>query len=446
MIREAAVAGMFYPNSPSELREMISEMVDKNAVKEDVIGLIMPHAGYVYSGSVAGATISKVNLKDTCIIIGFNHRGIGKPYSIMTNGIWKTPLGEVAVNSHIGKQILNNSKYLQEDYSAFDSPEHSIEVQLPFLQYFKPDIKIAPINIAPYKKATIYKEIGREIAKVIEDSQDEVMIIVSSDMHHKERNEQLESSQGKDNLAIEPILALNEDELLNRIQKYYITMCGYAGAVSLIAAVKELGAKKVELVMQKNSADVTGDYARVVGYAGIIIKKAEDKDLSEPVELAKKTIETYVNEGRIIETPNPLPPLFQEKAGVFVSLHKFDQLRGCIGTFEPAHDNIAEEIISNAISSATRDPRFSPVTADELKQLEYNVDVLTTPEPVNDISELDAKKYGVIVEKDYRKGLLLPDLEGVDTAEQQIDICRRKAGIMPHEKVQLYRFEVKRYK
>jgi hypothetical protein len=441
MIREAAVAGMFYPDSPSELKNMINDMVDENTVKEDAIGIIMPHAGYIYSGSVAGATISKVKVKDTCIILGPNHTGMGKPFSIMTDGIWKTPFGDVKIDSGLAKRILANSKFLSEDYLAHIS-EHSIEVQLPFLQYFNRNVRIVPI-ILSHATGTVYREIGRSISKVIIDSGKEALIIASSDMTHYEDHD---SVLKKDNLAIEPILTLNEDELLERIRKNNISMCGYGPVVSLITAARELGAREAELVKHQTSGDTSGDYSRVVGYAGIIIKKAKFKDLSEPVKLAKNTIETYINEGRIIEPPDPLPPLFQQQAGVFVSLHKFDQLRGCIGTFEPAHDNIAEEIISNAISSATRDPRFSPVTADELAQLDYSVDVLTAPEPVEDIKDLDPKKYGVIVERDYRKGLLLPDLEGVDTAEQQIDICRRKAGIMPNEKVQLYRFEVKRYK
>jgi len=136
----------------------------------------------------------------------------------------------------------------------------------------------------------------------------------------------------------------------------------------------------------------------------------------------------------------------QDKAGVFVSIHKKGSLRGCIGTFEPQQENVAKEIIANAVSSATRDPRFNAITAKELKDLDYSIDVLTKPEPVSDVSELDAKKYGVIVEAGWRKGLLLPDLEGVDTAEQQIEICRQKGGIGAEEPVSLYRFEVKRYK
>ena len=441
MNREAAVSGMFYPGSPIELRKTIAEMVDEDAVKEDAIGLIMPHAGYVYSGNVAGATISRVNVKDTCIVMGPNHTGKGRPFSIMTNGIWKTPLGNVKIDSALAKRILANSKYLSEDYLAHIS-EHSIEVQLPFLQYFNQDVQIVPI-ILSHATGTVYREIGRAIAKAIEDSGKEALIIASSDMTHYEEHQAVIR---KDNMAIEAILELDEGELLERIRNNNISMCGSGPAVSLISAARELGAGESELVMHRTSGDTSGDYDSVVGYAGIIIKKSGDKDFSEPVKLAKKTIETYINEGRTIARPDPLPPIFEQQAGVFVSLHKFGQLRGCIGTFEPSHDNIAEEIISNAISSATRDPRFSPVTADELKHLDYNVDVLTAPEAIEDIKELDPRKYGVIVEKDHRKGLLLPDLEGVDTAEQQIDICRRKAGIMPHEKVQLYRFEVKRYK
>jgi AmmeMemoRadiSam system protein A len=163
------------------------------------------------------------------------------------------------------------------------------------------------------------------------------------------------------------------------------------------------------------------------------------------VHLARETVESYVKEGK---TPRPgeLTPEMKERAGVFVSIHKYGALRGCIGTFEPAKTNVAEEVITNAVSSATRDPRFPPISPAELPDLEYSVDVLTKPEPVGSQSELDPKRYGVIVECGWRRGLLLPDLEGVNTVERQIDICRQKAGILPQEPVKLYRFEVNRYK
>jgi AmmeMemoRadiSam system protein A len=164
------------------------------------------------------------------------------------------------------------------------------------------------------------------------------------------------------------------------------------------------------------------------------------------VALAKATVETYVREGKKPPPPSQLTPEMKERAGVFVSIHKKGELRGCIGTFAPQEKNVAAEVITNAISSASRDPRFPPVSPDELKDLDYSVDVLTSPELVKDASQFDPKKYGVIVECGWRKGLLLPDLEGVDSVDYQIDICRQKGGIRPEEPVKLYRFEVKRYK
>lgn len=163
------------------------------------------------------------------------------------------------------------------------------------------------------------------------------------------------------------------------------------------------------------------------------------------VRLAKKTVEAFVRRGEVFQ-PKRLNAEMKEQAGVFVSIHKGDELRGCIGTFEPQHSNVAMEIVANAISSATRDPRFLPVTRGELKDLEYSIDVLSRPERVKSEDQLDPRRYGVIVEAGWRKGLLLPDLEGVDTVEEQVGICRLKAGIEPDEPVTLYRFEVKRYK
>jgi len=170
------------------------------------------------------------------------------------------------------------------------------------------------------------------------------------------------------------------------------------------------------------------------------------KDESIYVRLARETIESYIEHGKIITPPLALPKeMINQKAGVFVSLKKFGDLRGCIGTFMPTQENIAQEIINNAISAAVDDPRFSPVNASELKDLTISVDILSNPEEAKDISQFDPKKYGVIVSSGYKKGLLLPDLEGVDTVEYQIDIAKRKAGIFPGEKIKLYRFEVKRY-
>jgi len=435
MIRNPVVSGQFYPASPSQLKAMIEGMVNEKALKEDIIGLVSPHAGFVYSGSVAGAVISRIKFKDTFIIMGPSHTGLGKSFSIMTEGAWRTPLGEVEIDSELGGKLLATSSHLEEDHVAHQY-EHSIEVQLPFLQYLKPDIKLVPIVLG-YASGATYKEIGEEIARAVKELNKEVVIIASSDMTHYEP---WESAQRKDNEAIEAILDLDEDELLKRVDELNISMCGYAPTVSLIAAAKELGATEAELVRYQTSGDTTGDYTAVVGYAGIILKKVHPL-----VRLAKKTVESYVKEGMTIE-PGKLAPEMKGRVGVFVSIHKLGGLRGCIGTFEPTQKNIAEEIINNAISAATRDPRFPPIAPDELADLDYSVDVLTEPEPIASQDQLDPKKYGVIVEAGWQRGLLLPDLDGVDSVDYQIDICRQKAGIMPDEPIKLYRFEVKRYK
>jgi len=165
-----------------------------------------------------------------------------------------------------------------------------------------------------------------------------------------------------------------------------------------------------------------------------------------PVALARKSIAYYLQNRKKLPLPDDLPPeLIEQQAGVFVSLKKGERLRGCIGTFLPNKDNIALEIIENAISSAIHDPRFSPVTLDEVGSLSISVDLLSVPEEIKNNSQLNPKKYGVIVSCGYKKGLLLPDLEGVDTIEQQIDIARQKAGIYADEDFKIERFEIKRY-
>lgn len=437
MIREPVVSGQFYPSSPEELRSMIKGMIDEKATRENVIGYYAPHAGYVYSGPVVGATISRVDIKDTFVIMGPSHTGAGAPFSIMTEGKWRTPLGDIIIDTALAKAILGNSTYLMEDNIAH-LQEHSVEVQLPFIQYFKKDIKLVPIVLA-HANAAVYSNIGRAIAKAIKDSGKEVVIVASGDMNHYESQK---ITNTKDRQAIDSILNLEAGELLERVQEFNISMCGYGTAACLIYAAKEFGSIKTELIKYQTSGDVIHDYSSVVGYAGIIIKGVKE---SPQVKLARETVESYVSRGNVPH-PQNIPVEMQGKAGVFVSLHKNDELRGCIGTIEPSAENIAQEIIRNAVNAATEDPRFFPVSADELPQLQYSVDVLTEPELISNKKDLDPKRYGAIVESGWRRGLLLPDLEGVDTVENQLEICRMKAGIGPGERIKIYRFEVKRYK
>ncbi|MBN1190405.1 MAG: AmmeMemoRadiSam system protein B [Dehalococcoidales bacterium] len=435
MIREPVAAGQYYPASPARLRSMIVSFVDKEAEKEDADGVLVPHAGYIYSGGVAGAVLSRIKMRDTFVIIGPNHTGRGKPFSIMAHGSWKTPLGEVRIDEELAERILEISKYLEEDLLAHEF-EHSIEVQLPFLQFFRPDVRFVPVILGSGDRE-ICRAVGRDIAEAIKDLNRDAVIMTSSDMNHYE---QQKVSRRKDFQAIEAVLALDADELHKRVAEQDITMCGYAPAMVMISALGGPGAARAELVKYQTSGDVSGDYNAVVGYAGVILKK-----YSPLVKLAKQATESYVRDRKVFQ-PQELSTEMKEKAGTFVCIKKGGDLRGCIGTFEPTRSNVAEEIVANAISTATSDPRFEPVEADELKDLDYTVDVLTRPEPVSGPDQLDPKKYGVIVEAGFRRGLLLPDLEGVDTIEDQVNICRQKGGIGPREPVNLYRFEVKRYK
>ncbi len=169
-------------------------------------------------------------------------------------------------------------------------------------------------------------------------------------------------------------------------------------------------------------------------------------DESNPAELARKALKYYLEKGCLPGIPDPVPPEYSSRAGAFVSLKKAGRLRGCIGTIEPVHKNLAEEIAANAVSAALRDPRFPPVTGEELQELDFSVDVLGPLTKVLSLDELDVKQFGVVVKSGAKSGLLLPDLEGVKTVEEQVDIARRKAGILPGEQVELYRFKVERYR
>lgn len=268
-VRKPAVAGQFYSASSQRLKKEIELLLgNKKPEKKDVIAAMMPHAGYMYSGEVAAATAASVNVKDKIIIIGPNHTGYGVPFGIMTEGTWQMPFGDVEIDANLAQNILSKSQVLEDDAIAH-TYEHSLEVELPFLSYFKPEFKIVPIVVSA-AELRIYKEIGREIADTVKHLgiQKDVLIIASSDMTHYEPQA---SAQRKDKEAIEAILELNEDKLMDKVERLNISMCGYAPAIIMLSAAKTLGAKKAELVKYQTSGDVTGDYSSVVGYAGVIV-------------------------------------------------------------------------------------------------------------------------------------------------------------------------------
>lgn len=273
MIRKPVVAGQFYPSEPAALKKLISSFNVKKTIKsEKAIACMLPHAGYIYSGKVAASTLKAVEKADTYIILGPNHTGYGAACSIIKHGGWATPFDVVNIDTDIATKVLNNSKYLEEDEQAH-AYEHAIEVELPLIQ----TILGASFTFVPITLATgtdlVYKDISGAIAAAITESVKKsgkkIMIIASSDMTHYEHQNE---ATKKDEEAIKAILKLDEKLLLEKIERLGITMCGYIPAVVAIMASKLLGADHAELIDYQTSGDTTGDYASVVGYAGIAIR------------------------------------------------------------------------------------------------------------------------------------------------------------------------------
>jgi len=270
VIRNPAVAGQFYSGSKESLIKEIGKLIlDSPEKKEDAIGVISPHAGYLYSGYVAGLTLSSIKPKPIYVIMGPNHTGLGSPFSLSTSDLWATPLDNVTVNKTLAENILKNCSQISEDEFAHVQ-EHSIEVQLPILQVLQENFTIVPIVISP---GTIdqYRKIGQAIAKSIKELklEKDITIIASSDMTHYESQD---SAKEKDSRAIDAILKLDEEALVERTLQFDITMCGCAPAAIMIAAAKLLGAKEAKLIKYQTSGDTSGDYSSVVGYAGIVIE------------------------------------------------------------------------------------------------------------------------------------------------------------------------------
>lgn len=265
-VREAVVAGQFYPGTKAGLEKMLSGLTEKRE-KESVYGAMSPHAGYVYSGGVAGKVLSRLKNRDIFIIIGPNHTGRGEPFSVFARGKWNTPLGAVDIDEEFTDYLITNSAIFKPDQAAH-AYEHSIEVQIPFLQYLMKDFKIVPIIIGSMDIKRL-KEAGTEIGKTIKALKKDATIIASSDMTHYESQKMAEK---KDKEALSAILNMNEDDLAEKVASMDISMCGVAPVIIMLSAVKYLNAKKSELVDYKTSGDASGDYSSVVGYGGVIIK------------------------------------------------------------------------------------------------------------------------------------------------------------------------------
>lgn len=269
-VRSPAVAGRFYPRNREALLREVDRYLEYDSAEEKklarAIACVVPHAGYTYSGPVAGAVYRLLPTRSRYVILGPNHWGRGAPLAVMSAGYWLTPLGPVPLDTELARNMQENCPLLTEDCKAH-SGEHSLEVQLPFIQRRSEDFTILPIAIG-LVDFTSLELLGRALAFAVRDSGRPIMIIASSDMNHYEPDH---ITRQKDEKAIGKILQFDPDGLMEIIQEESISMCGYAPVIAMLIAAKELGAHQARLIKHATSADTGGDLDSVVGYAGIII-------------------------------------------------------------------------------------------------------------------------------------------------------------------------------
>jgi AmmeMemoRadiSam system protein B len=267
MIRKPAVSGRFYPSDPIELQNTLNGFFEPVEKRAKAIGLVVPHAGYIYSGHVAGAVYSAIELPQRVIVLCPNHTGFGRPLSIMKSGAWQTPLGLMQIDEELCAALMDADHHLENDIEAHRF-EHALEVQLPFMQHLHElPVRFVPVTIGTGLLDAL-QELGRAIAEVVKAVAPEALIVASSDMNHYE-SDQL--TRVKDRKAIDQILALNPGGLYEVVRRENISMCGFGPTVSMLTAAKILGATKAELVKYATSGEVSMDFDHVVGYAGITV-------------------------------------------------------------------------------------------------------------------------------------------------------------------------------
>lgn len=267
MIRPAAVAGRFYPSDARLLGTLIGELTPSRSPKASALGCIVPHAGYRYSGHVAGVVYGSIHLPSQFILLGPRHYPQGERFAILSEGAWQTPLGPARLDSTLATELKNEFPLLREDAVAH-APEHSLEVQLPFLLRLVGNFTFAPVLIGT-DRFDVLEALGHAVANVVRAQNEPVMILASSDMNHHESDAVTRMKDGK---AIDAILTLDARRLYDTVRREEISMCGYGPAVAMLTAARDLSATKANLVRYATSAEVTGDADDVVGYAGITVE------------------------------------------------------------------------------------------------------------------------------------------------------------------------------
>lgn len=265
-VRKPAVAGMFYPDRPEQMEADLSRLIEDVRPKVSPRAIVVPHAGWMYSGSVAGAVYGRIALPRVALLLGPNHTGLGPRGSVMTRGAWAVPGGEIPIARDLGQALLLACPALREDELAHQR-EHALEVQLPFLRRLRPDLSFVPLTLGATDLA-FCRQVGDAISATVAAWPEPVLLLSSTDLNHYEPQA---VSKRKDRLAIDEILGLNPEGLHRTVAERGISMCGIAPTTALLYALRELGAREASLVKYLTSGDVNGEMARVVGYCGVII-------------------------------------------------------------------------------------------------------------------------------------------------------------------------------
>jgi len=449
-VREPAVSGMFYPDRPEVLSRDIKMYLDnakKDKIDGEIIALLSPHAGYMYSGQVAAHAyklIEGMNFS-TVVVMAPSHRYMFKGASLYDRGGYKTPLGIVPIDTELSRKMMEREKLIQFIPEAHKE-EHSLEVQIPFLQMTLKNFKLIPIVMEPYWKFETCKAIASAIVDTVKGTS--VLLIASSDLsHYHSYNRAVEMDKIiLNHLERFDIEGVNRDLANGRCEA-----CGGGPIITVMLAARSLGANKAKVIKYQNSGDVTGDKSRVVGYGATVFYKAQggvekmkeekkvgiDLGLSEEEKkilhhIAKTVIESKAR-GKPVPEFKIESPLLKENRGAFVTIHKKGQLRGCIGyieAYKPLHKTIEEM----AEAAAFRDPRFPPVSEKELQDLDIEISVLTPLRKIKDVNEIEVGKHGIYIKKGWYSGLLLPQVATEYGWDRQtfLEHTCLKAGLPPN--------------
>ncbi len=447
-VRQAAVAGSFYPADPKELTAMVDGFLAHAAVpaeKGEVIGIVAPHAGYPFSGGVAGHSYALLKGRPThrVVVIAPSHFEGFSFTSVYDGDAYTTPLGKIFVDKEFARKLAGMSPTIKLSRHGHvpvaEGAEHALEDQLPFLQRVLGDFQLVPIIMGD-QSYPASRALGLALAELIRGT--DTLIVASSDLSHYHPYEEAVTIDGK------TLNAISEWDYLTLSDNFATRTweaCGGAPIVAAMIASEKLGATRAQVIKYANSGDVTGDRSRVVGYGSVaFLKEGEQSGAARPkfsltsaekrllLEIARKSVESAVRQNKPYELPANLPASLMQDRGAFVTLKENGDLRGCIGYTE-AREPLAQTVRDVAAFAALRDTRFRPVSTSELTQISYEVSVLSPLRRVLDIKQIKVGEHGLMIVKSDTRGLLLPQVapEQHWNRNTLLDETAIKAGLPP---------------